>query len=104
MNATAGVAGPALVLYKVSTAWPQAKFVATLQVYFLLLSGATLGARGWPDLELAGWMVSAVGFVLGVVTGSWVAAAVSEKVARNATLAVAMMGALAAVAKGVASL
>src|SRR5690606_25112350 len=44
MNVTAGVGGPAISLYGLSTGWPHAPFVATVQLYFVVLNGASIVA------------------------------------------------------------
>ena len=46
MNVTAGVGGPAIVLYAVSTAWEHRKFVATFQFYSIFINLASLAAKG----------------------------------------------------------
>lgn len=104
MNAAAGVGGPAVVLYRVSVNWPQAPFVATLQVYFIALSAATIAARGMPQMAASGWVVGAIALLLGLVLGDRLARRVPERTARMLTVAVAVLGALATVAKGVSAL
>lgn len=104
MNAAAGVGGPAVVLYRVSVDWPQRPFVATLQVYFLVLCSATIAARGMPQMAVSGWVAGGVALLVGLVLGDRLAKRVPEHTARMLTVAVAMLGALATVAKGVASL
>ncbi|MEP6650701.1 MAG: sulfite exporter TauE/SafE family protein [Lapillicoccus sp.] len=46
MNVTAGVGGPAIVLYAVSTGWEHRKFVATFQFYSIFTNLASLAAKG----------------------------------------------------------
>ena len=46
MNVTAGVGGPAIVLYAVSTAWEHRKFVATFQFYSIFTNLGSLAAKG----------------------------------------------------------
>lgn len=104
MNAAAGVGGPAVVLYRVSVNWPQRPFVATLQVYFIVLSVATIAARGLPEMAASGWAVGGVALLVGLVLGDRLAKRVPEPTARTLTVAVALLGAAATVAKGIASL
>ena len=104
MNAAAGVGGPAMVLYRVSVNWPQRPFVATLQVYFIVLSSATIAARGMPHMPASGWIAGAIGLLIGLVLGDRLARRVPEHTARMLTIVVAVLGAAATVAKGIASL
>lgn len=104
MNMIAGLGGPAIVLYRLSVNWAQAPFVATLQVYFVALSGATVAARGVPDLSAVTWGVIAAALVAGLVIGEVLARLVPERIARLLTVAVAMLGGVATVIKGIASL
>ncbi|MDO5678557.1 MAG: TSUP family transporter [Propionibacteriaceae bacterium] len=104
MNATASVGGPAMVLYKVSRRWAQAPFVATIQVFFIAMSMVTVTARGWPDLAPTGWAVSLAAIVVGMVAGHRLAKVVPERVARNLTVGVALMGAVVIVIKGMMAL
>lgn len=104
MNVTAGVGGPPIVLYRLSTDWPQVPYVATVQVYFIGLNAASLGARGRPDLDAATWVAVIVALAAGLAIGERVARRVSEATARRMLVAVALAGAVATVAKGVAGL
>ena len=104
MNAAAGVGGPAVVLYRLSVNWPQQPFVATLQVYFVALSSATIAARGMPQMPTVAWAVAGVALLAGLLLGEWLARRVPEGTARALTIAVAMLGAAATVAKGILSL
>ena len=93
MNAAAGVGGPAMVLYRVSVNWPQRPFVATLQVYFIALSTATIAARGMPHTPTSGWVAGGIGLLIGLVLGDLLARRVSEHTARTLTIVVAVLGA-----------
>lgn len=46
MNVTAGVGGPAITLYVVSTQWEHVEFVASIQLYFALVNATSLAAKG----------------------------------------------------------
>lgn len=99
MNVTAGVGGPAIVLRKESIGWAQRPFVATVQVYFVVLSAGTLVLRGLPAVASATWVGVFAAMSVGLVLGSWLARRVSEERARLLVLVVAYAGALATVAK-----
>ena len=104
MNATASVGGPALVLYQLSRGWTQRVFVATLQVYFVALSIATVVARGVPQLGRTQWLISVVALGVGLMLGNRLARRVPERGARLAVLAIAFAGAAATIVKGLVAL
>ncbi|MFT3877684.1 MAG: sulfite exporter TauE/SafE family protein [Propioniciclava sp.] len=104
MNVTAGVGGPAIVLYALSTDWKHEDFVATVQLYFVGLNIASLTARGLPALEDSTWIVVGIALAIGLAAGSLLAAKVSASLARRLVVVVAVLGSLATVAKGVLAL
>ncbi|HNV11278.1 MAG TPA: sulfite exporter TauE/SafE family protein [Propionibacteriaceae bacterium] len=104
MNATAGVGGPAIVLYALSTKWRHEAFVATTQVYFLGLSVATLLALDPVRLPLEGWAAALSGLALGLLAGTVVARHVTAAHARTAVVVLALAGSAATVVKGVIEL
>lgn len=66
MNVTAGVGGPAIVLYAVSTGWAHRKFVATFQFYSIFVNLASLSAKGGlPRVSPAALVLSFVGLAVG---------------------------------------
>ena len=48
MNVTAGVGGPAITLYAVSTGWEHRRFVGSIQLYFAVLNLGSIAAKGFP--------------------------------------------------------
>lgn len=104
MNVTAGVGGPAIVVFARSTGWAQAAFLASMQPYFVGLSGASLLAAGWPRLGSPLWAAALVAMVVGLVLGELLSRRVSPARARTLVLVVALLGALATVVKGVTGL
>ena len=101
MNVTAGVGGPAVVLYRVSTGWPDTPYVATVQLYFIGLNTASLAARGRPDLDGATWVAVVGALVLGLAAGDQLADHVSDGQARMMIVVVAVGGAISTVVKGI---
>lgn len=99
MNTTAGVGGPAIVLYAMSTKWRHEAFVATIQVYLLCLSAFTLVAIDPVRLPLRGWMAGLIGLAAGMLVGTRVAHRVSAGRARQAVIALALAGSAAIVIK-----
>lgn len=104
MNVTAGVGGPALTLYAVSTRWEHRAFVATAQFYFALVNAGSLAAKGWPDLSTGTWVVAAAALVCGVLAGQRLAVLVPPEQARRLVLALAFLGSSAAVVQGLLAL
>jgi uncharacterized membrane protein YfcA len=103
MNATAGVGGPAITLYAVSTDWDHHEFVGSMQLYFALLNIGSLAAKGLPTLVPAELVTALVALAVGSVAGQLLARRVSAGVARHATTGLAVAGALATVVKGLAA-
>jgi len=104
MNAIAGIGGPAVVLYALSTEWAHAAFVATIQLYFAGLSAATLVAKGLPQVDAAAWVVAFTALGAGLVLGNWLSKRVPVEWARRLVIAVALAGAVATIVKGVTGL
>lgn len=100
MNVTAGVGGPAIVLYALSTKWRHESFVATIQVYFLALSVATLLALDPVELPVAGWLTAMSGLAVGLVVGTLVARRVTAAHARTAVVVIALIGSAGIILKG----
>jgi uncharacterized membrane protein YfcA len=104
MNVTAGVGGPAISLYSLSTGWPHHSFVATVQLYFVLLNGASIVAKGWPTLPLAGWILACGALVIGTVAGHRLARLVPPDRARTLVGGLAILGSAATVGKALLEL
>lgn len=104
MNVTAGVGGPPIVLYRLSTDWAQTPYVATVQVYFIGLNSASLAARGRPDLSGATWVAVLAALVVGLVVGDRLAHHVTDAQARVMIVVVALGGAVSTIVKGIIGL
>lgn len=104
MNVTAGVGGPPIVLYRLSTDWPHTPYVATVQVYFVGLNTASLAARGRPELDGATWLAVLVALVAGLIVGDRLAHHVTDAQARVMIVVVALGGAISTVLKGIVGL
>ncbi|MHA6626545.1 TSUP family transporter [Pseudonocardia sichuanensis] len=104
MNVTAGVGGPAISLYGLSTGWAGRPFVATLQFYFLLLNIASITAKGWPALTPATWVVAVGALASGALAGHHLAHRVSPDRARTLVAVLAILGSAATVGKGLVEL
>jgi hypothetical protein len=97
MNATAGMSGPPAVLFAVNARWPVERARPTLQVFFLGLNMVTLAALGWPDRLPVGVVA---GFAAGVLAGALLVGRLPEAAVRPATLALAAVGSVLAIVRG----
>ncbi|KRE52516.1 TSUP family transporter [Phycicoccus sp. Soil748] len=104
MNVTAGVGGPAMVLYAVSTRWEHHRFVATFQFYAVLVNLASLATKGPPHLPPSALAVSVGALGVGLLLGELLSRRVPADRASRAVVVLAMAGALATVVKGVVAL
>jgi uncharacterized protein len=104
MNVTAGVGGPAISLYGLSTGWAHASFVATVQLYSLLLNAASIAAKGWPGLTPDTWVVAGGALAVGAAAGNRLAGFVSPDRARTLVAGLAILGAAATVGKALLEL
>jgi uncharacterized protein len=101
MTATAGVGGPALTFYAITTRWEQRLFAATVQISFLSQATLALGLKGLAHLP--GWLPM-LGLFAAMGAGLWLGRAVADRVpaggARTAAVVVALAGSVATTAKG----
>jgi uncharacterized membrane protein YfcA len=101
MTATAGVGGPALTVYAVATEWPQRAFAATAQLCFIGQSTLSIALKGLPDLSLPKIAVLVLVVAAGLACGHLLAGRVPEVIARRFVIGLALLGATAAIAKGI---
>jgi uncharacterized membrane protein YfcA len=101
MNVTAGVGGPAMVLYAVSSKWEHRRFVATFQFYSVMVNAASLLSKGGPHLPASALALSVGALAVGLVLGELLSRRVPAEKANRAVVLLAMAGALATVVKGV---
>jgi uncharacterized membrane protein YfcA len=102
MNVTAGVGGPAIVLYAVSTAWEHRRFVATFQFYSIFTNLASLVAKGGlPHVTPVALIVSFAALAAGLLGGELLSRHVNHDVARRLAIGLALAGAVFTVVKGI---
>lgn len=100
MNVTAGVGGPAIVLYSLSNRWAHKSFVATVQVYFMALNIGSLIAQGLPSMPWSIWITAFACLIVGIVIGHGLAARVPVRHASRLVVVVALLGSIATIIQG----
>jgi hypothetical protein len=104
VTATAAVGGPALTVYAIATSWEQRAFAATAQVSFASQATVSIALKGLPTLSPALTVALILMVAVGLAVGHLLAAKVPEPAARRFVVWLAMLGAAAAVVKGLAGL
>ncbi|WP_222704447.1 sulfite exporter TauE/SafE family protein [Flaviflexus massiliensis] len=107
LNVVAGVAAPALVIYSLLSRWEQRSFAATLQPTFLwfgltsVITKIAIGATHFNALPPA-WvlLVITAAIVLAIALGGRLSLRVSPQQARRIGIAVAGLGAVSAIIRG----
>jgi len=101
-NVVAGVGGPAVAAYALGAGWPPRQVRASLQAIFAGLNLVSIAALGPPSvsgLRAASLLAAlAAGLLLGDVLGRFA----SEEAVRRGMIVLAVIGSLAAIARGVA--
>lgn len=110
MGASAGVGGPAVAAYAMAARLNPQTFAATAQPYFAL-SAATAIAAKWslggdvlPELPLVAWLLLVGAGAVGIVLGGVVARRVSAALAWHAVIAIASLGAVLTIVRGILGL
>ncbi|MGC1207545.1 MAG: sulfite exporter TauE/SafE family protein [Ornithinimicrobium sp.] len=110
MNATAGVAGPAMTIYALATRWDQKSFAATVQPVLLLANLSALVGKSAvgalpSDSTLPWWIwfVVAAAVAVGVPAGGYLSRWVSTSTARRLAVTIAALGGAVTLARGLLS-
>lgn len=110
MNASAGVGGPAIAVYAVLTRWDHRSFRATLQPFFFstglvsFVLKMLIAPERFPQLDWLVWTLMVLALLLGLVIGDLMATRVPTRIAENAVIALAGVGAMTAVARGMVAI
>ncbi|MGB5935771.1 MAG: sulfite exporter TauE/SafE family protein [Ornithinimicrobium sp.] len=111
MNATAGVAGPAMTIYAVATRWEQRSFAATLQPILLTANLTALLGKGLvgsvPVADLLVWpvWVAIVAAVpTGVLVGGYVNKWIDNRTARWTAILIAAVGGVVTLVRGLSAI
>jgi uncharacterized membrane protein YfcA len=97
MNVFAGMSGPPVVLFALGARWPVERARPTMQLFFFGLNAVTIVSLGWPDRFPAGL---AVGFAVGVLGSAPLSGRPSHGSLRTAMLAIAALGSVLAIVRG----
>lgn len=109
MNASAALGGPALTVLAAVTDWKHSRFVASIQPAFVLMGLMTIFARSiarddqFPPTGFGEIASMAIGLLIGLAAGTWLADRIPVRWARRITFAIAYLGAVAALLRGVVS-
>ncbi|HEY0247879.1 MAG TPA: sulfite exporter TauE/SafE family protein [Gryllotalpicola sp.] len=104
MNATAGVGGPMLAAHALSDRWPRDTFVATGQLFLLVLNLLSITTKGVPHVSLVVWAGVLIALALGAACGHVLGPKVPAGAGRRLVLILAAIGSAAAVVRGVLAL
>ena len=97
MNVVSGLSGPPVVLFALNARWPPQRARPTMQLFFLGLNVVTLVALGPPDRVPLGLVAA---FAAGVAGGALLPGRPSPAAVRTATLAIAAIGSVLAIWRG----
>ena len=106
MSSSAGVGGPALSTLALLSRWEQRSFAATIQPVFVATSSAAVMSKllfdpsGWPDLDGVTWALLLGALVGGQVLGEWLSRITPVQAARTGMLALAFLGGLLTIGRG----
>ncbi|MCW3768563.1 sulfite exporter TauE/SafE family protein [Paenarthrobacter sp. PAE-2] len=110
MTITAGVGGPALSIYALLNRWSHAKFVATIQPYFIAVTTISIAlivsadTQSWPDLSRLLWFACVGSLALGLLIGDRLARIIQPILAQRLVISIAMLGGIGSVIKGLVSI
>ncbi|HLS34168.1 MAG TPA: sulfite exporter TauE/SafE family protein [Brevibacterium sp.] len=106
MNASAGVGGPALSALALLSRWEQRSFAATIQPVFAVMGVSSVVGKlvfdqdAWPVLDGATWALLLAALVGGQVLGEWLSRITPVQAARTGMLALAFLGGLLTIGRG----
>ncbi|KAA6432872.1 sulfite exporter TauE/SafE family protein [Agrococcus sediminis] len=106
LNASVGMGAPAVGAYSLLSGWQDRTFVATMQPFWVLISGAVVAVRplvapeGSPEWPLWAWFALALPVVAGVLLGDRLAHLVNPTVVRWTIIALSVLGGGALIVTG----
>lgn len=106
MGVTAGVAGPAMVIYRNGVDWEVRRFTASLQFHFTVTGLAAIAAK-WgqaPQFSVAQWVVVLASLFVGAFIGVRIAPHVSARLGLRLVIVIAFAGTLFTLGRAILSL
>lgn len=103
-NALSGQAGPLMGAYAMASRWDMPRYVASMQLCWFLVNTGTVALKGLPPIGLTASLVLAAAVVVGGIAGPLIAKRVSARLAERWLLAVALVGSILVLGKGIAGL
>lgn len=106
LNASVGMGAPALGVYTLLSGWHDRTFVATMQPFWVIVSGMIVAVRpfvapeGSPDWPLWAWLVLCIPVAAGVLLGNRLAHLVNRTVVRWSIISLSVLGGLALIVTG----
>lgn len=106
LNASVGMGAPALGVYTLLSGWQDRTFVATMQPFWMIVSGVVVAVRpfvapeGAPAWPLWAWLVLCVPVIAGVLLGNRLAHLVNRAVVRWSIIALSVLGGAALIVTG----
>lgn len=109
MNASAGVGGPAIIVYAMAVGWEQRSLAATLQPYFVAVASGSIVAKLIAGASFAGLLrpetlLLVPALAAGLLLGELLAPRVPARTARTVLLVVAALGSAAIIVHGASAL
>lgn len=101
-NVVAGVGGPAVAAYALGAGWPPRQARASLQAIFAALNLVSIAALGPPSVTAVRTAALVAALAGGLVVGDVLGRFASEEWVRRGMIVVAVVGSLAAIARGLA--
>lgn len=103
-NVVAGVGGPAVAAYALGAGWPPRQARASLQAIFAALNVVSIVALGPPSVSGARAAVLVAALGGGLLLGDLLGRFASEEAVRRGMIIVAVIGSVAAIARGAAGI
>jgi uncharacterized membrane protein YfcA len=106
LNASVGMGAPALGVYTLLSGWQDRSFVATMQPFWVIVSGVIVAVRpivapeGAPEWPWWGWALMVVPVVAGVLLGNRLAHLVNPTVVKWSIIALSVLGGAALIVTG----
>jgi uncharacterized membrane protein YfcA len=106
LNASVGMGAPALGIYTLLSGWHDRTFVATMQPFWVIASGAVVAIRpliapeGAPEWPWWGWLLMVVPVVAGVLVGNRLAHLVNRAVVKWSIISLSVLGGAALIVTG----